>query len=291
MGRKKKVKDDNDGTHKTWEYTSFDIDKDLKWLRSLDHISRMLVSTEICPKTKELHLQGKMTFTRAYRFTQLKKLHERAHWSASCAQEWNYPNKIDSIVVIDINHKKQGTRTDLEDVVEAVKLGSSLDDLWRDFPTTMIRFHRGIELLVEKLSQERSTSDFKPVWELQKDVKSLVLHGKAGTGKTEYAKQHFKNPLLISDINGLKLFKPKEHDGIIFDDMSFLHIPKEIQIHIVDYDNPRDIKILYGTIRIPKNVKKIFTTNNYDGRIFEIDNPAISRRIKIVNCDEFPSIL
>lgn len=104
---------------------------------------------------------------------------------------------------------------------------------------------------------------------------SLILEGPSGCGKTTWAKYFAPKPaLFVTHMDTLKHFRIGEHKSIIFDDMSFTHLPRESQIHILDTENPRAIHVRYGTATIPAGIVKIFTCNQ---AIF-IDDPAIRRR-------------
>lgn len=106
--------------------------------------------------------------------------------------------------------------------------------------------------------------------------KSFVIQGPSGIGKSTWAKREAPKPALwVTHMDDLRAFDGSRHKSIIFDDMSFLHMPREAQIHIVDNDDTRSIHIRYGVARIPAGTKKIFTCN---GPIFTED-PAIARRI------------
>lgn len=109
---------------------------------------------------------------------------------------------------------------------------------------------------------------------------SVVVWGESGCGKTTLAMTLLPNALIVTHMDDLMRYNDK-FDGIIFDDMSFLHTPREAQIHIVDNAIPRSIHCRYNVARIPAGVKKIFTTNNYNGGIF-LDDVAIQRRISII---------
>jgi len=91
--------------------------------------------------------------------------------------------------------------------------------------------------------------------------KSIFIRGGSGLGKTYFALAHFRNPLLVSDIDDLKKFR-SDHDGIVFDDMSFLHRPPESVIHLVDQDFERSIRCRHANAVVPANTAKIFTHNN-----------------------------
>lgn len=71
--------------------------------------------------------------------------------------------------------------------------------------------------------------------------------------------------------------------GIIFDDMTFTHIADNHQIHLVDMDNDRDIHCRYTCVKIPAHTPKIITSNAPIEQILRISNPAIARRVTVIN--------
>lgn len=111
--------------------------------------------------------------------------------------------------------------------------------------------------------------------------KSVLLYGPSNTGKTQFALAHFNNPLFCTHIDKLKELSP-DHDGIVFDDMSFKHWPPEAIIHLLDKECDRQINVRYGTVDIPANTIKIFTHNTsnpfYNDEINEEQKEAIKRR-------------
>lgn len=109
------------------------------------------------------------------------------------------------------------------------------------------------------------------------DLVSLVLIGRPGCGKTTRAIQIAPMPaLFVTHMDDLKNLTSR-HRSIIFDDMSFRHMPREAQIAITDREQTRSIHVRYGTVTIPKGIVKIFTANALP---FDED-PAIGRRIKL----------
>jgi len=115
------------------------------------------------------------------------------------------------------------------------------------------------------------------------DWKVLVLYGSTNTGKTQWATHQFINPLVCSHMDDLKFFNRDEHDGIVFDDMSFSHYPRETIIHLLDWDLDRSIHNRYANAFIPKHTRKIFTSNLNLSEIFPVDTSgAIARRISKV---------
>lgn len=91
--------------------------------------------------------------------------------------------------------------------------------------------------------------------------KSIFLYGPSRVGKTHYACAHFQNPLMVSDMDDLKQFKATRHDGIVFDDCSFKHIPPEKVIHLCDQEFTRSIRCRNTNATIPALTPKIFTHN------------------------------
>lgn len=154
----------------------------------------------------------------------------------------------------------------------------------------MLRCRQGTKAYIEQARPNGTKSDYKePRWPLQTDFsKAIVLWGTTGIGKTEYALQHFKNALFVTQKDALKRFNPEAHDAIVFDDMNFCHLHREEQIHITDMTKGRDVHCRNEDAFIPANTPKIFTTNNIDGAIFNLEDPAIYRRLKIVHL-EWPS--
>lgn len=232
------------------------------------------------------HLQGFVTFSRNYRITALKKLNNRCHWEIAKCLDWNYEikelNNGGEVFIKD--NRKSGHRTDLDDVVAAVKNGATVTELWEQHSKTMIRYHKGICEMKRVLNQRRveikfKLSDFS--WEPINDwSKTQILWGLPGVGKTSFAIAHFENPLVVRHLDQL-LQLSEEHDGIIFDDMDFRHLPRTTQIHLVDIELDSSIHCRYNCAVIPKNTKKIICTNELQGECIAIDDGAVKRRVTV----------
>ncbi|OMJ11002.1 hypothetical protein AYI69_g10030 [Smittium culicis] len=110
----------------------------------------------------------------------------------------------------------------------------------------------------------------------------LWLYGDTTNGKTSYALTLFKKPLVVSSYRML-LDLRDEHDGIVFDDMSFTNLSHEESIYITDLKLPRPVKIkeLKTEVIIPAGMPRIFTSNK---KIFNY-HPAIQRRLIFINCN------
>lgn len=113
----------------------------------------------------------------------------------------------------------------------------------------------------------------------EEGIKSIVVVGKSGSGKTSWAKWVSPKPaLFVTHIDDLRKLRP-EHKSIIFDDMDFRHTPRTAQIHLVDRTDTRSIHIRYGTATVPAGIIKIFTCNEYPF----IEDEAIQRRVMTLN--------
>lgn len=108
------------------------------------------------------------------------------------------------------------------------------------------------------------------------DDKSTVVIGPTGCGKTSWAKRVSKKPALwVRHIDMLRNFRAGYHQSIIFDDMSFKHMPREAQIHLTDWTDEAQLHCRYGVAVIPAQVQKIFTANEMPFT----EDPAVLRRI------------
>lgn len=276
---------------RTWiftlnNYTETEVSAIQKWT---PEVKRMLVSKEV-GENNTPHLQGAITFVRTYRLAALKKLLARAHWEVAKAKDcFIYCAKDTSEVIVDVNNRKQGSRSDLEEIKQEILDGASDQQLWMNHWGTMVRCHRGIAKGRKMIKRKKYSARFALAsfpWEACSELVTIV-YGSSGIGKTQFAKAHFECALFVSHMDQLGEFDPEVHDGIVFDDMDFKHLPRSAQIHLVDSDEDRAIHIRYGTASIPAGTKKIFTTNEPDGEIFAIDDPAIARRITIKYVEEF----
>jgi len=186
-------------------------------------------------------------------------------------------------------------RTNRDEVFrEALSLGST------DAALTFLSQTASRDYCMQRHSLQRNLSEhfkpppvYQPLYSLAdfihiplqfSDKHATLVWGGSGFGKTAFVKAHFKNPLFLTHIDRLKDFKQHHHDCIIFDDMSFRHMPPETVIHLLECDNDSDIHIRYGTAHVPARVVKIFTHNTpnpfYNETINEDQQKAIDRRFK-----------
>lgn len=103
---------------------------------------------EICPSTGKPHLQGYYQFKKKITLKWYKEnICASCHVEQSLGtpdQNVKYCSKEGKVTQYG-QLKKQGRRTDLENVVDEVKSGTPLIQVIRDHPTTYIRNYRGIK--------------------------------------------------------------------------------------------------------------------------------------------------
>lgn len=136
------------------------------------------------------HLQGFITFKRAYRFTQLVKLFgERFHWEMAKAKDAeNYCTKGD--IIIDFGfEKKQGFRSDIAEIIAS----ASLREAALSHPETFIRYPSGIaKYFFYKREKE---IELEPDFDTEYRVH--VFWGEPGTGKSRTARSKAGRSLYV----------------------------------------------------------------------------------------------
>jgi len=190
------------------------------------------------------------------------------------------------------SHKKKPNDFTFQDALAAPTVREGMEIIKkrkaRDYCLHGASIERHLKMAkTAKFSPKYLLSDFNHV---PLDLsKSVLITGRSGTGKTQFALAHFKNPLLVSHVDKLKTLTP-DHDGIVFDDMAFNHWPPESVIHLLDIELERELHVRWGTVTIPSYVKKIFTTNKpnpfYDREVDEEQRNAIERRYKRIDVSQ-----
>lgn len=137
----------------------------------------------------------------------------------------------------------------------------------------------------QKTDPKFSLDLFKVNFEWDK-TKTLVLWGPTNTGKTSLAKALLPNALFVRHIDALKEYKSGHYTGLIFDDMSFKHWPREAQIHLLDTDNVSQINVKHSIAIIPEGTPRIITTNMMPSEILMLnimspEECALSRRVQL----------
>lgn len=277
---------------KTWVFTwnNYD-DAAIATVKSWEgSATRLTVSKEVGEEGTP-HLQGAVTWKTAMRLTALKKLSPTAHWEVAMAKEaaFLYCAKEGSELVIQVDNRKQGKRSDLLDVAEAIKEGATMRQVAQEHPVAYMKYHKGIAAYKDIIEIEDVEPEFKLDQFLREPLEDLdkylyVLHGPPATGKTSYALAHFKKPLLVSHIEDLRNLE--DHDGIVFDDMSFTHWHTEAQIHLCDVANTRSIKARFQNVKLKRGLPRIITSNKDEDEVLNLDpRYGVERRTKRIRIE------
>lgn len=255
---------------------------------------------EIAPTTGTAHLQGyvyfvnKRTMSVAHhilgsRIAFLQSQGSPEQNRAYCSKTRPQDVQQNAVFVERGELPRKGKRNDLEAIQKELDEGSTLERIARDHFGQWVIYRKSFEAYAEMVNKRVNDSEYSlesfgydGKEEILEELgsSSIIIWGKAGTGKTEFAKALMPGALLVSHLDDLRLFEKEKYSGIIFDDMCFTHLPRTSQIHLVDSDNGRSIHCRYQTAWIPRNTKKIFTTNEQNGEVVDLNDPAIARRCR-----------
>lgn len=244
------------------------------------------------------HLQGFVQLARRKSLIQLKVLlgTDRVHLEIArsdaqtnydyCTKEGDFETFGEIQLGRAASRGNNSANLDFAGVVEAVQRGDTLQEIAIAHSELFIRYSAGVRSLYSLLSQalEPMVLNGPFPWGVDHDFsqQSLFLWGESGIGKTQYALTLFERPLLVTHLDQLRLYDARRFDGIVFDDMSFAHLPRESQIHLLDTAQPRAIHVRYGLATIPRGTRKVFTSNLPFNRAF-LSDQATRRRTRVIH--------
>lgn len=234
------------------------------------------------------HIQGCLVLPRRLRLNQLKQILPRAHLEVMrgtidqaeqyCRKDGEYFTAGDPITL-----GKRGRRTDLDDVANSVLEGASIRDIAINHPSQYIKFYKGIKELhsIHNTTME-STEYTERRYNRNHDwSKTQIFTGPSNCGKTVYALQILPKALFCTHLDTLTKYNDTDYDGIIFDEFSFKHLPRETQIYLCDQEQQRQLHVRYMCAIIPARTKKIFITNLPVSEVLSLPDVAIERRIQV----------
>lgn len=262
---------------------------------------------EIAPSTGTPHVQGYLELSRRMRASTVnRQLGNRARLeraNGSCESNRKYcsktreddyePNAVfeefgTPTPDLDPRPKRERDPCDFAGVVSLLESGADIKDVILKFPELCVRH---LPNLVRIRSIMASSSEFCPFngpfpWATPPGFgpadqwrRCLWLHGPSGIGKTQFAVSLVERPLFVRHVDQLKKYAPGDFGGLIFDDMSFLHWPREAQIQLLDCEMPTAIHCRYAIVELPAYTRRVFTSNV---DIF-CDDAAVKRRYHRVN--------
>lgn len=280
----------------TWCFTINNyVDEDGEEETFPDLLCSYLIEAHEMSETGTPHIQGFAYLKTKMRLSELKKICPKAHFEGAkgtpyqnylyCAKgeqthaEWlelrnEGPNWGKNACFLEwgerpkapINaHKKKPADTTYSDALAAPTIREGMEIVKKRKARDYCLHGESIERNMKRAKTLQTVSKFL-ITDFNREpipftkLTSVFVTGRSGTGKTQWALAHFKNPLLVRHIDALKTLTP-DHDGVVFDDMCFDHWPIESVIHLLDFELASDIHVRYGTVHVPPYTRKIFTSN------------------------------
>ncbi len=257
-----------------------------------DLCAYMIVGQEIAPDTGTPHIQGYVRLKLKVRHNGMVQLLPRAHITAAKGTDWQnhvYCSKdMEFTEWGSIPHQPKEKDTTYEEALAATTVEEGLKVVRTKRPRDYCLYGETIERNLKRHKKAKFIKKYKleefnrPSLNLDK---ATLVCGETNCGKSHFAAAHFENPLFVRHIDKLKTLCP-DHDGIIFDDMSFKHWPPEAVIHLLDQEFDTDVNVRYNTAFVPAHTPKIFTHND-ENPFYKLDvsteqQLAIERRLNRV---------
>lgn len=179
---------------KSWTFTIFDYDaKSVEEFKTVD-ADLVCFQEEKSPTTGKLHIQGYVRFKTNYRLNKVKSTFGRTTHcepaKGSSAQNLAYCTKEETATGVYRYQRgdfakidgKQGRRTDLEQAVELIRQGKSLEEINETVPVAIVKYHKGLIFSRNITINATAAKAFNRV--------CIVCYGRAGSGKSQWARQY-----------------------------------------------------------------------------------------------------
>lgn len=134
---------------------------------------------------------------------------------------------------------------------------------------------------VRPLACAQELTSYGTLFEWDKMRHTLLICGATNLGKTTLAASLLPKALFTRHMD-LLADLTTQHEGIILDDMSFKHLHDEGQIALIDTAMTTQVHVRYKVAIIPAGLPRIVTTNKSPYDVFNLNNPAIARRLLCV---------
>lgn len=235
-------------TSRTWDFTFFPAtpekrEEEIARWRRFD-LRRVVIGLEKCPETGREHLQGKVTWNRAYRAKQLHKLLPGYHVESSLApKDFNYCMKEN--VVLERNESKQGARTDIQQAMVLVRDKKPRLELMETYPSVVARYSTFLDSYSAELKLYSGPRIV--IW----------AYGPTGSGKTRTFFDTIEDGVPVNISNGF-FNGYKGENAVILDDFRHDKLPFAELLRILDrYPHTVNVK---GS-SLPWNARLIYITS------------------------------
>ena len=227
----------------------------------------VVAGLEQCPSTGRWHYHLYMEFDRPWSFARLRNYLPFAvndiqprfgsvkEAVAYVKKGGNYWEKGEC--------SEQGHRTDLDEVYDDARRGLNLAEIVAGHPGAYIRYHKGIEKLLDVIQREQDRERERT------DVECIVYVGKSGTGKShrcyydpDYRRSGYKFP---SQAPGKVFFDGYDGQEVMwFDEFGGTTLPFSLFLRLCDkWDNRVETK--GGSVLITRLRKILISTTTYPG--------------------------
>lgn len=282
-----------------WTLNNYTDDEvmELRTLGLHPDVAYMVFGYEVGEQEGTPHLQGYICFKDRKRIGAARKMmpkrvakfspREKSHKEARdyCKKDGQYEEFGTDPSPGEGKPKRAQSDVDYDGIVDAFKEGKTLKEVVELFPEQAVRnFHslRGIEgLFKAPFELTRYFGPFPNHFPLNWDrTKTLVLIGEPGVGKTQWSLNQFENPFFCRNINKLKAFDHRIHDGIVIDDLEKDSLSRSNQLNLLEVEQACTLRVLYGTIDIPAWTPRILCCNP-DKIPIDLTDGAIKRRCHV----------
>lgn len=237
----------------------------------------------ICFKSKKrIGAARKMMPKRIAKFALRIKTHQEAR--DYCKKDGNYEEMGTDPHPGNGKAKRADADVDYDSIIEAFRDGKTLKEVVELFPEQGVKhFHclKGIESVFKApFSLTRYEGPFPSHFPYDWDrTKTLVLIGEPGICKTQWALNQFSNPFFCRNVNKLRAFDHRIHDGIVIDDLEN-ELSRSNQLNLLEVEQACTIRVLYGTVDIPAWIPRILCCNP-DKIPIDLTDGAIKRRCHV----------
>lgn len=289
-----------DGAIKIADYTAHALREGFNWptcaVGPEAECTGLVYQLEECPDTKRVHVQGYAEFSKPCRFQyatgvlgiggahcEARKKSREACFAYCTKTETRVagtcPVQLGSLAECEGEYKgKQGKRTDIAGMVDAIKAGKRAYACLEQDPDTFVKYHRGLAEVRRIVAQHSATK-------IRKDLAVTVYWGEAGTGKTRrvYDTHGIDNVFTVVADNGACWFDGYEGQDVLLIDDFKGWIAYSMLLKLLDiYPLRLPVKGSYTYAAWTK----VYITSNYAPTEWyadpSLDHAALKRRLHTV---------